>query len=210
MRAGCPVSSTIVVRFLPPCGSRVPSRGVLSPQLPTTTAAPSGSARQSKVALASSTRAISAVTAANTSDGAAEAATSVATRLSAACSSKSTRRPSRASLLAIAVETSSVKSASRASVSSGSRSGKPTAIAPQIRPSTRIGLAAPEPTPAWRMAAAISPGRSVGSSRRAGRRVAHTSAKWLGPSSKRRVPMGTGNALSLQPLTTRIADPSVS
>jgi hypothetical protein len=92
----------------------------------------------------------SAVTAANTLSGGAARATTVATRRSAACSSAWPRSSTRAWTLAIAVATSSVKPASRASVSAGSGSSRrdPTTITPHSRPSTLIGAPTPERRPA--------------------------------------------------------------
>jgi hypothetical protein len=72
-------------------------------------------------------------------------ATSVATRRSAACSSTSRWRSSRACVLDTAVAISSVKSASRRAVPAGSgRSSEASVIAPHSLPSTMMGPARPE------------------------------------------------------------------
>ena len=91
----------------------------LRDQAPTTVIAPSGWYRLRVVKSTPSTRPASAVTAANTSSGGVPRATSVATRRSAACSSANPRSSTRACAFAIAVATSWVKPASRASVPAG-------------------------------------------------------------------------------------------
>ena len=104
-------------------------------------AVPSGSYRIMPAWSAPSSRPTSSVTAANTSSGGAARATSVATRRSAACSSAKPRSSTRAWALAIAVATSSVNPASRASVSAGSDCSRADArlMTPHSRPSTLIG-----------------------------------------------------------------------
>jgi hypothetical protein len=96
------------------------------------------------------------MTAANTCSGAAPCATSVATRRSAACSSASRVRAARDSVFAIAVATSSVKEASRASVSAGSGSSpgrlNATTMQPHTRLSTLTGTPIEERTPQSREA----------------------------------------------------------
>jgi hypothetical protein len=85
---------------------------------------PSGSKRAMAATSTGTSRANSSVTAANTCSGVAPCATSVATRRSAACSSASRARTARLTAFAIAVATSSVNEASRASVSAGSCSSR--------------------------------------------------------------------------------------
>ncbi len=128
-------------------------------QPPTTITAPSGSYRLKTVKSTSSSRPASAATAANTSSGGAARATSVATRRSAACSSAKPRSSRRAWVLAIAVATSSVKPASRVSVSAGSGSTdmEPTIITPHSRPSTLIGAPTEAPNPRRRAKSAAGP-----------------------------------------------------
>ena len=126
IRAGLPVWNTSVVMFRPPMRNRSPiADGHGMPALvhtPTIAAVPSVSYRLTLVKSAATTRPNSSATAANTFPGGAASATSVATRRSATCSSAWRRRSTRACALAIAVPTSSVKPASRASASAGSRS----------------------------------------------------------------------------------------
>ena len=101
----------------------------------------SSSKRPSATRSASSSWATSTAAAAKTSVGAAPWATSVATRRSAACSSASRAISARASALAIAVPSSSVNSATRASVSGGIGRGSRAATTnkPHRRPWTTIG-----------------------------------------------------------------------
>jgi hypothetical protein len=131
-------------------------------QPPSAVTVPSVSKRVSAAPSAGISRAISTLTAWNTSAGGAPSATRVATRRSAACSSASRASCSRAWLFAIAVATSSVNSASRSSTRSGNGdSGDDVEISPQTRPSTTIGAPATRLSPAARTPAAIEPGRSV-------------------------------------------------
>ena len=124
--------------------------GMASPKVPalaTATAASSSSKRHILTWSTPTSRPSSPATAANTSAWEASRATSVATRRSAACSSASRSRAALASVLEIAVATSSEKAAIRDSVSAGS--ARPVfvdAIAtPQRAPSTSIGA----PTDDW-------------------------------------------------------------
>jgi hypothetical protein len=79
------------------------------------------------------------------SSGGTSRATSMATRRSEACRSRSRVISARPSAFAIAVLTSSVKPAMRSSVSAGNRSRVvPTPSAPQILPWTVIGIATTE------------------------------------------------------------------
>ena len=102
-----------------------------------------------------SSRAASSVTAASTCFGAAPCATRVATRRNAACSSASRARAARLSALAIAVATSSVNEARRASVSGGRGCSRlvAAAIRPHRCPSTMIGVPTDERILASRAAA---------------------------------------------------------
>src|SRR3954453_18545385 len=88
IRAGRPVSNTSVYTFRPPGLSRVPAGTAVSVLLHVATnlAAPSGSYWVIHAGWAPSSRPASSATAANTSAGVADRATSVATRRSAACS----------------------------------------------------------------------------------------------------------------------------
>jgi hypothetical protein len=83
----------------------------------------------------------------------------VATRRSPACSCASRDRAARLSAFATAVATSSVKEASRVSLSSGSGCSRvdPPTIAPHRFPSTMIGVPTTERMPASRTAAPIAP-----------------------------------------------------
>src|SRR4029077_5528638 len=153
--------------------------------------------------------ATSALTASNTSAGGAPAATSVATRRNAACSSASRVSASWASPLAIAVATNSVNSASRSSRSSRSgASGEDVEITPQTRPSTLIGAPATLLNPYSRAAAASEPGRSAYSLITTGRTVRSPSADIDGPSSGQQEP-GT-KASGLSPWTARTVIVEVS
>ncbi len=115
----------------------------------------------------------------------------------------------RLSAFAIAVATSSVKEARRASVSAGSGcSGRERAvITPQRRPSTMTGVPTPEPTPRSRAATPSGPEASAGLSIRAGRPVTKTSVAMLFPPRLHRRPTGTGRTVLPQPATVVIAPP---
>src|SRR3954447_18659073 len=102
-------------------------------------------------------RPTSSLTAAKISSGRTPCATSVATRRNAACSSANLVRDPRPSAFAIAVPTSSVNFSRRSSVSDGSGCWPWTAMAPQSRPSTTIGLAAAEMMPRRRWMWPVDP-----------------------------------------------------
>ena len=156
-------------------------------------------------------RPTSTLTASKTSDGVTPCATRVATRRSAACSSASRVSSSRAWLFARAVDTSSVNSASRSSIRSGSgASGDEVVITPQTRPSTMIGAPAALRYPPLRARVGIVPGRSEYSSIRAGRPVRRTSADIDGPSSGQREPTRSTSGPSPQAARTVTAVPSSS
>jgi hypothetical protein len=101
-------------------------------------------------------------TAAKTCAGDDSRATRVATRRSAACSSASRPTSARASVLEIAVATSSVKAVILDSVSgaSGSSPLDETIITPQRRPSTTIGAPTDDSRPSSRIVVAIGPAAS--------------------------------------------------
>ena len=122
------------------------------------------------------------MTAPNTSHGDPAWATRVATRRNADCSSAIRRSWERASASATATATSSVKSAIRPSVPGGSGSVLlRTTIAPQRRPSTTIGLATEERTPARRAISPVGPEICSNPSNLAERPVCHTWATAHGP-----------------------------
>ena len=125
-------------------------------QAPTDTCASSGSHRLRIVKSTSSSRPTSSATTANTASGDTPPATSVATRRSAACSSAWLRSSTRACALAIAVPTSSVNPASRASVPAGSCSSQVdiALMSPHSRPSTLIGAPTDERMPRSRATSA--------------------------------------------------------
>jgi hypothetical protein len=81
-----------------------------------------------------------------TSSGRTPRATSVATRRSAACSSASRARAVRLSVFAIAVATSSVKEARRASVSAGSGCSSWPLNATTMHPHSRLSALTGTPT----------------------------------------------------------------
>jgi hypothetical protein len=122
-----------------------------------TIAGPSGSNLPTAAWSEPNRRPTSSLTAQKISTGRTPCATSVATRRSAACSSASCWRASRDSTFAIAVASSSVKSARRASVPSASCSVLETTIAPQRRPATTIGMPTVERISIRRTASTISP-----------------------------------------------------
>ena len=141
----------------------------------------------------------SSATAANTSSDAAPRATSVATRRNAACSSASRAREARLSAFAIAVATSSVNEASRASVSAGSSCSRvePAAITPHRPPSTMIGVATAEWTPICRAVIPTGPETSATLSTRAERPVCATiRPRFFQPGASRRP---TGKWSSVRP-----------
>ncbi len=102
----------------------------------------------------------SSVTAANTSWEGTPRATKVATRRNAACSSATWASSARLSAFAIAVASSSVNEARRASTSGGSTcpSSEPMTVTPHRRPSTTIGVPIDERMPRSRAASADRPG----------------------------------------------------
>ena len=108
------------------------------------------------------TPATSCATAENSSPALAPSATSVATRLSADCSSRSRLTWSRASLFAIAVETSSVNAVRCGSTSPGRVSPclVPMPRTPQTFPSTTIGKPTADWMPLARAAAGAVPATS--------------------------------------------------
>ena len=108
------------------------------------------------------TCATSLVTAENSSAAGTPSATSVATRRRAACSSASSARACRDCAFAIAVATSSVKSAVRSAASDEAFPGcaHPAAITPHVWSSTRIGAPTAQRTPSSRASAATGPGAS--------------------------------------------------
>jgi hypothetical protein len=140
-------------------GQRVPAGKGATPHTASTVELPSGSYRSRLTPGTPRTRPTSSATVENNVAAVARSATSVATRRSAACSSTSTRRLSRASLFTIEVATRSVKPATRASMSAGSASGdrEPSVRTPQTLPSTTIGTPTAERHGLERMAAAIAP-----------------------------------------------------
>ncbi len=168
MRTARPVFRTKLLRLYSWIGKRT-STGSVSPlavQLATIVTASSISYRDTNARSAWRSRPTSSATAAKSSVGGVTRATSVATRRSAACSSAarslSAREASsspRVCALAIAVATSSVKPASRASVSGGGGSSPvdATPMTPHGRPSTVIGAATAEPMPCSRATAYMSP-----------------------------------------------------
>ena len=150
----------------------------------------------------------SADTARKTSSGFLPSATSSATRRSAACSLARSPKASRLSAFEIAVATSSVKSASRDSMSSGRGSLWLVAAirVPQSRPSTTIGPAAAERTPSTCAIAPTAPVVVDQSSVRAESPVRWTAVTKFSPSSGRAVPSG-GGSQGVSDCATRVAVP---
>ena len=150
----------------PSTGIREPTGSLAeidAPQAATMVAVPSPSSRSSPQSMFPNERLASSATFANTSAGGASLATRVATRRSAACSSASRCRPSRACAFETAVATSSVKAAMRVSASRGSGSTTRVAAisAPQRLPSTRIGAPTVERRCRPRAISAVPPSTST-------------------------------------------------
>jgi hypothetical protein len=166
MRAERPVRKTWVGAKSSSGGQRDPSSPASTHfERPTITSSGPGSNRPTTATsnVAGSrpkTRATSALTAAKISAGAVSCATSVATRRSAACSSASRASASRPSVFAITAASSSVNSARRAPVLSGSRSVLDATTAPHTRPAIMIGTPTLDRMPLRRRASAMSPSSS--------------------------------------------------
>jgi hypothetical protein len=113
--------------------------------------------------------------------------------------------------LAIAVAASSVNSSSHEPVSSGRSVASRLAatVAPQSRPSTRIGTATVERIPSARAASATVPVASSKASNRTSAPVSSTGASTLSPSRVNRVPSGTGSQ-GVSDWATSVAAPSGS
>jgi hypothetical protein len=195
-RAVWPVRNTSVVALCPPSGHWLPTEsGDAAPLLvhtPSTVTESPGSYRIESAASAPSSRPASAATAAKTSCGAAAWATSVATRRSAACSSATRASAAWLSALAIAVATSSVNEARRASASAGSGSSRvePAPIVPHVRPSTTTGVAITERTPILRARSASEPVAPTWLSALTGPPVSNAAVAMFFPSRVHRLPTG--------------------
>ena len=163
MRAGLPVRAIFEMTFFPPMGSWAPIGTHLAEPAPAgddpsqsrRPRSESGPWRRRPAAVPAPSRPRR-----RPPSGGAPRATSVATRRSAACSSASRATCSRFALLAIAVATSSVISASRSSTRSGS--GAPVAIAtldvaPRLARRRRSGPRRPNRSPTLRPASTSAP-----------------------------------------------------
>jgi hypothetical protein len=119
-------------------------------------------------------------------------------------------RSARAWVLAMAVPTRSVKSASLSSMPEGSGLSalENALIAPQSRPSTVIGAPTAERMPRSRAIAATDPRASSKPSMRAGLPLLRTRDPMLRPSSAILVPAGTN--IGSPQLATMVAVPSAS
>ena len=199
IRAGFPVSATIVKTLRPPTTERVPTGTPPGDalQFPIAVRAPSPSYRPTTVMSVSNNLPTAIATASKTSVEGASRATSVATCLRAACSSASSVSSSRLSAFAIAVAISSVNAARRASVWGGSGSSlccRPTATMPHTLPSTTIGAPTADRTSETLDASAIGPDNTFWSTR-AGLTASRMPAFMVPSSGRHRLPTGKPGSL---------------